>query len=355
MKPSFRTFALLLPLLGSIATWSPALAQESVSAETLFTRGVERMNAGNYESGCKDIAESHRLDPQPGALFTLATCMDRWGHIATAVALYKDYLSVYEKLPDERKPKQVERPKVARERLEKLGPDVPVLTLTLPPDAPAGTLVKRNGQEIPAASLGVALPVDPGEVVVTTQAPNGPAQEQRITIGKGEKKALTLEVKTAPPTVEPPPKVEPPKAEPPKVEPPKVEPPPAVAEGMSGRRKAAFAIGGVGIAGLVVGAVTGGLTLGKADIIKQHCGEAIGASKARCDPMGLEAGKSAQTLGLASTIGFAAGAVGLAAGVVLYVTDRPPASPKAGARGLWIAAEVQPAGDGAMLGARGAF
>src|SRR4051812_13842420 len=124
MKPSIPACALVI-LLGPLGTASPALAQTPASVEALFKRGVEQMNAGNYEAGCKDIAESQRLEPLPGTLFSLATCMDRWGHLATAVALYRDYLTVYEKLPEERKPKQGERPSVARAQRKKLGPQVP--------------------------------------------------------------------------------------------------------------------------------------------------------------------------------------------------------------------------------------
>jgi hypothetical protein len=337
MRPPFRTGLVLLSLLGSTAAGGPVLAQAPPSAEALFNRGVEQMNAGKYEPGCKDIAESRRLDPQPGVLFTLATCLDRWGRIATAVALYGEYLALYDELPADRKPRQGERPKVARDRRAALGPDVPELTLTLPPDAPAGTVVQRDGQDVPAANLGVALPVDPGETVITARAPGGPLGEQRITIGKGEKKKLLLEVPAS-------------------GAPPAGAAVPPASGGPSSQRKAAYVIGGVGLAALVPGVVTGILTVEKKGIIEQHCGAAIMAPKARCDPAGLDAASSAKTLGLVSTISIAAGLAGLGAGVVLLVTDRRSATPSATVPGRWIAptVAVTPTGD-AMIGAHGVW
>lgn len=340
MKPLLRTCALLLSLVGPILSRSPALAQAAASADELFNRGIEQMTAGNYEAGCKDIGESHRIEPLPGTLFTLATCMDRWGHVATAVALYGEYLAVHEALPDERKARQGERPKVATERRKQLGPEVPELTLMLPAGAPAGIRVERDGQEITAATLGVAVPVDPGEHVVTTRAPGGQVSEQRIAIGTGEKKKVALEVKTAPAEIAP----------------PRVPVAPPVSAGSSDRRKAAYALGGVGVAGLALGGVMGGLTLGEKGTVDQHCGEAIMAPKARCDSVGLDAADRAKRLGLVSTISMAVGLAGLGAGVVLLVTESAPAKPKVGARSGWIVVEVLSTGpDGAMLGARGAF
>lgn len=317
MRHPLRTCALLLSLVGLVAAQNQALAQVPPDADALFKRGVEQMQAGNYDPGCKDIAESLRLKWLPGTLFTLATCMDRWGHVATAVALYREYLAVYEKLPNDRKAvqDQTTRPKVAREQRDKLEQDVPELTLTLPPDAPARTLVKRDGQEVAASALGVAFSLDPGQVVVTTQAPGGPVSEQRITIGKGEKKKVILEVKVAPAAVAPPPKVE--------VQP---LPQPFAPDGTSVRRKAAFAIGGVGIAGVTLGAVMGILTLGEKGTIDQHCGEAINAPKTRCDPTGLDAAHRSKPFGLASTIGFAVGGAGLGVGLVLFLSEKQPTS-----------------------------
>jgi hypothetical protein len=345
----------ILSLFGSLSVASPALAEDVAAAEALFNRGLADMEAGHYATGCPALAESQRLDPRAGTLFTLSQCEVRWGRVATAVTRLGDYLELYERMTPEQKARQAERRKVAKEQRDKLAPDVPELTLSLPPGAPAGTVVKRDDAVVASAALGLGLPVDPGEHVVSTQAPGGALWEQRITIAKGEKKPLVLEVKPAPTVEARSTAVAPAVVATP--EPAKQDAPPPAESGTSGRRAAVYAIGGVGVAGLVLGGVMGGLTLGKKSVIEAHCGAAIKAPEPTlCDPTGVAAGKSAKTLGLVSTIGFAAGLAGVGAAVVLLLTEHKPAKSTTGARAPWISADVLSLGPtGATLGAQGSF
>jgi hypothetical protein len=197
MKLSPRWHLRALFLLGPLALASSAGAQDIAAAEALFNKGVADMQAGRFETGCKAIAESQRIDPRLGTLFSLATCERKWGHIATAVTRYGDYLALYERLPEDKKaePVQALRRKEAAEMRAQLQPQVPQLTVSLPKGAPAGTLVKRNGEALAEAALGLRLPVDPGEHTLSTQAPGGAVWERKITIAAGETKQVTLEVK----------------------------------------------------------------------------------------------------------------------------------------------------------------
>lgn len=319
-----------------------ALAQDIASAEALFKRGRADMDKGDYKSGCKAIAESQRLDPRPGTLFTLSVCEMRWGHIATAAARYNDYLSLYERLSPAERARQKERAQEAKTQRAALLPLIPELTLTLPPGAPAGVVIERDGAVVSEAALGVSLPVDPGEHVITTKAPGANAGEQRISIAKGEKKQVVLEVRLAPEA----------KAD---------KAPPEGAEDAeepgSGRRIATYVVGGVGVTGLVLGGVMGGLALGKKGEVNAHCGNGIGlADKAACDTVGLEAVKSGKTFALVSTVGFAAGAAAVVGVTVLLLTEPKAVKPGVGARRGWVAAEVSPLGSGgAMVGVRGGW
>src|SRR5262249_43196231 len=146
-----------------------------------------------------------------------------------------------------------------------LMPSVPEITLTLPPDAPRGTVVKRDDAVLSEAALGVALPIDPGEHVMTTQVPGGGVTETKVTIQKAEKKQLVLNVKLAPSTAS----TGSPTSSPSAGAAPTATPPPGA--GSSGRRTAAFVVGGIGVAGLAVGGVMGGLALGKKAIVKDNC------------------------------------------------------------------------------------
>ncbi|MEP7123809.1 MAG: hypothetical protein ABJE95_22965 [Byssovorax sp.] len=353
MNHSFRRCLSALSLLGPLALSPIAAAQDVAAADALFNRGVNEMKAGKYPEACPLIAESMRLDPQPGTLFTLSQCEVKWDRVATAVARLDDYLQLYERLTPDQKAQQLHRPKLVKEQRDRLAPDVPELTLSLPAGAPAGTVVKRDDAVVSSAALGLALPVDPGEHVVSTQAPGGPLREQRITIVRADKKALVLEV-TAPQAIEPTP------APPTPVvaavpEPAKQEPLPAA--GPSGRRVAVYAVGGVGLAALALGGVMGGLALGKKSVIEAHCGSAIKEpSDTSCDQTGFDAASASKPLTLVSTIGFAAGLAGIGTAVVLLLTEHRPAKAVTSARCPWISADVLSFGPtGATLGAHGTF
>jgi hypothetical protein len=335
-----QTVTLLALGLSAVAA-APALAQDA--AEGLFNRGVEDLKAGRHAAACPAIAESQRLDPRPGTLFTLATCEEGWGHVATAARLYADYLALYEALPPERQAAQRQsgRPTVAAERREQLAAQIPALALSLPPGAPAGTVVKRDGQEVPAAALGAAIGVEPGAHVVSTQAPGGPLWEQTLTLARGEKRAVVLEVSPA-------------VAPAPLGTSPPLPPPVVPAEGPGGRRLAGFVLGGAGLAGMAAAAVLGGLVLARKSTLTAHCGAGIHATDdGACDPTGLAAARSGKSLALGSSIALPVGVAALGAGLALVLSAPVPATPVAPAR---VGVGVLSLGpDGALLGLRGAW
>src|SRR4051812_14269869 len=115
MSRWFRTYLLVVSPLVPFALAAPAAAQDIAAAEALFKRGLVDMEAGRYETGCKAIAESQRIDPHLGTLFTLAMCESRWGHTATAMTRFGEYLTRYERLAPDQQANQGERPKVAKE------------------------------------------------------------------------------------------------------------------------------------------------------------------------------------------------------------------------------------------------
>ncbi|AKT37301.1 hypothetical protein [Chondromyces crocatus] len=343
----------LAALLTAITLGAPANAQEVATAEALFDHGLAEMEAGHHEKGCPLLAESHRIDPRPGTLFTLAVCESRWGRVASASSRFGDFLTLYDKLPPAQQTRQRERARVARGERERLRGEIPQLTLTLPSDAPAGTVVERDGTVLGAATLGLSLPMDPGEHTLATQVPGGRRWEQRITLARGEKREIVLQLRrpegTASPTR---PSSDPDQAS---VERAAVdlEAPP----GGSGQRTAAYVVGGLGGLGLVLGGVTGALALGAKSDVDERCGAAIGASDPlACTQEGLDALGRTKTLGWVSTVGFGVGAVGLGTAVVLLLTDGGSSSKTTGQRSPTLRPDVVFAGpEGGLLGVRGTW
>jgi hypothetical protein len=335
-----RVRALAPSLAALILAVTPALAQDVAAADALFNRGIVDMEAGRFEKACPAIEESQRLDPRPGTLFTLATCEDRAGRIGTATTRYQDYLSQFRGMSAEQRARQKGRDKIAQDRIAALTPKIPQLTLILPPGAPAGTSVTRDGVALRGPSLGVPLPVDPGSHVIVTDAPGRPQSRREITIAAGESKTVTVEPGEISPTPAPS---------------ATVAPPPAVTSkepaGSSGRGPWIWIAGGIGVAGMAVGGIGGAMVFSKKGTIQDNC------HAGACNREGLDAADSARTAGTISNVGFAVGALGIGTFLVLLATS--PGTPSAHAavrrKETAFAPVFELSSQGAFAGAGGRF
>lgn len=296
-----------------------ASAQDAAAAGALFDKGVADMQAGHYSSGCPAIEESQELDPHPGTLFTLAECQAKWGKVASAVQHYQDYTDLVSRLPADQQARHHERVGIAKVQLGKLKPSVPTLTLVLPATASPETAVTRNGTALSGAALGLALPVDPGQYVIVTRLPSGAEHSATVSIALGDAKRVELDVSqpalpaasaSAPPAP--------------------VSGPPAIESHPS--NTPAYVIGGIGVAGIALGSVTGILVLGKKSTVKDDCVGSACSSSA-----GVNAANSGKTLAIVSDIGFGVGIVGLATSAILLLTR-----PKAESAGEAAAARWEP-------------
>jgi hypothetical protein len=249
--------------------WAPAAGAAAVpearavddAAEALFRSGLRDMLAGRYEQGCPDLRESFRLDPRPGTLFTLAECEAKAGRIATAVALYGDFLTSVDGLPPSARTRHKDRVAVARTEKAALEPDVPSLTVRLAEGSAAAAIIRRDGVVLDKTTLGASTPIDPGEHTFEVEVGSSKKQ-QSLTIGRREQKEIVLDATLPPPAApQPPPEVRPlaPDSRSDlEVEAGAVEPPgtvtPSQATGTRARRGVGLALAGAGGAGVLAGA-----------------------------------------------------------------------------------------------------
>jgi hypothetical protein len=328
-----RPHLVMLGVLLGLGAAAPAGAEDVAAAEALFRRGLAAMQAGRYPEACAALAESQRLDPRPGALFTLAECRSSEQKIASAVALYDDYLSEFAALSPTEQARQRGREKIAAEKKRALGPHVPRLVLRLPSGVSAS--VTRDDVTLRPPALGIPLPVDPGEHQVTTQIGGGGVHRQTITIGLDEEKVVDLEVMSPREAV-------PPREEHPSAEPRAAESPPPSG---GGHRPLTFAALGLGAAGLAVGAASGAFVLAQRGTVDANCVNRV------CTAAGLDAVSSAKTAAGVSTGGFVAGGLGVVAAGILFLTDRrgpEPSSPVASWRPAFGSVDSR----GAFVGVR---
>ena len=292
--------------LGVTATLAalPAAAQDRATASALFDKGLAAMKAKDFAVGCPALAESLKIDPLPGTLFTLAECEASSGATASAMLHYADFLAAVQAMPSDAQRKQqprVDRTNAQRKALEKT---VAHLTLTLPKDAPAGAVVKRDGMTVPVAAYGMAVAIDPGPHTIVVEAPNRSAKEQKVDVLPGKDQTITLAfgaitggtATTAQPIAAT-----------------TASPFPPRPEGPAKKPVVGYVVLGVGGAALVTGGVFGVLAVGKKGVVKDNCQGAV------CNQQGKDAGDSLNTFSTVSTIGVAVGVVGVGVGTFLLL------------------------------------
>jgi hypothetical protein len=207
---------------------------------------------------------------------------------------------------------------------------VPHLTVVIPPGTRKGIIVKRNGVALMGASLGMALPVDPGEHSIVTHFPGGPEHTQKVTVGLGERKRVQVEV--------------------PRGGGAESGPGPEAAsdrEPSSTTPTGVYVAGGLGATGMVVGTVTGLMAMSKKRTVDEYCTGSV------CNSEGKSAADSGMALGTVSTVGFGVGAASLVTALVVWLAIPDAVSEEVGRQGWWPA--VGGSGQAATIGMGGTW
>jgi hypothetical protein len=167
-------------------------------------------------------------------------------------------------------------------------------------------VITRDGLPVPADQWATPAPVDAGKHEIVATAPGHEPWKYPIEVADGAK--LSVRVRAFEPA--PGPKAAPVVAE-----------APITASGphRAWQRPAGIAAMGLGVAGVAIGAVLGGLAIGKNGESNRdnHCD-----ASDSCDPRGLSLRATALDLGNGSTAAMIAGGVLLAGGVVLFATAK---------------------------------
>jgi hypothetical protein len=314
-----------------------AQAEGAAAAEALFKKGLADFDAKKYDTGCPALEESFRVDPRAGSLFTTAECYAAAGKVSTASAMYEQFERFVERMPTAQQKGQAERLKVAGTQRVALAGRIPSLTVTLAAGTPANAVVRRNGMPVGKPSLGVALPVDPGEHTFVVAVEGRPTKEQKIVVKEGEKRTIELTAASDPAAATAPAAGAP--AEASASVTPALPPP-------SSRKTVGYVVGGIGAAALIGGGVAGLLSASKKKTVDDEC---VGSA---CSPAGKAAADSGKTLATVSTVGVGVGVVGLAAGIYLIVSA-PKTTAATAAR--FVAPTASPLPGGGFVGASGRF
>lgn len=301
------------------------------SAEVLFTEGRQLMDQGRLAEACPKLGESQRLAPAVGTLLNLGICFEKNHQTASAWATFREAVSAA------RAGGQTDRERFASEHAAALEPQLSKLTIVIPRASDVdGLEVRRDGLAVGRAAWGSPIPVDPGNHTIEVSAPLKSKWSTAVDVGA----AAAMAVVTVPSLV-PAPAAAP--AGPERATPTTRADSPPEKSGIS-QRTIGIIVGGVGIAGVAVGAITGLLAKSKNDEALTHCD---GAST--CDAQGIALTSDARTNAAISTVAFAVGGIALATGAVLYLTAPSKKSSSTAAR-LRVAPSVGPRGSGILLG-----
>jgi hypothetical protein len=306
----FRTLAIVAGI-----SFGPALAkaQAPTLAEELWDRGTADWKAGKLETGCLAIEESYRLDPQAGALFVSAECQAQWGKPLAAVQRYEAYLALEPQLSRAEHGRRLAR---ARSELTQLKGLVPQLELVLVAPVAGDLQVVLDERPLAAEQLGQPLPVEVGaHRVETRQQGTEIPWRLEFTLARGEKRRIELQLPTAPAV----PIAAAPISQLPGGSAAVLVPADSESRSSGVRSTVGWVAGGIGAAGVIVGAAAGITVLHQKNIADKECDE-----QKVCSPRGLEAVDRGEAWSTVADVSFGVGVVGLLAGAVLLLWDSSP-------------------------------
>lgn len=296
---------------GAVVVSTTTVAYAEPRADELFQEGRKAMKSGDWPAALASLSASYKIEPAPGTLLNVAECELHVGKLVEALEHFKQVEIAL--------PSQDKRRNVAVERALSLAPRVPRVVVKLGPSAPPGTEVLRGESRL---EPGATTLVNPGPVALRVTAPGRKERALSITAKENETATVVADFGDEPASTTSP-----------AVAPPLSSSPSSAASSSdsglrattaasNGKRTAGFVVGGIGIASLGVGVVTGVMALGKASTVKDHCDPNLA-----CDPTGVDAGSSGKTLSLVSTITVAAGVVGIGVGAFLVLTSKGKSAP----------------------------
>ncbi|MFT3774974.1 MAG: hypothetical protein QM820_57230 [Minicystis sp.] len=279
-------------MLAAATAHADPTAQERAAAEALFQDARKLALERKLDEACAKFAESQRLDPRGGTLVYLATCHAEQGKTATAWVEFTDAITLAQRAG------QREREAQARERAADLGARLSKIAIRIE-GSTEGVSVRIGGREI--RSFGTPLPFDPGPLTIEASAPGRKPWSRTILVAPGPSQETVI-IPALAPLPEALPIAAPAPGEPPS------------APDRKARWITAGALGGVGIAGVIVGSVFGVRAAKQYDDTKPYC------EGRYCTQPGLDADASARRSATISTVAFCAAGAALVAGTIVILT-----------------------------------
>jgi hypothetical protein len=327
LAAAFFALALLAPATARAAGVDPDAATpvQREQAQARFARGRQLFNERKYQEALGEFQGSHDIVASPNARLYMAHCYRELGKL---VAAYEEFGRAATEAREHAlgDPRYVKTAESSAHERDDLAPKLGFVTVTVQNATPATTLT-IGGDEIKTAAWSEAAPVLPGTTDLVASTPGSAPVHLSVTIAAGERKTVTLDAGVPPP------------AEPPTA--PIAAPAPPAGEGArSTLRTLAYVGGGVGVVGLATFAISGLMAKSTYDSLESQCHGPCTSNESSQ----VSSGETKQTI---ANVGLVVGAIGVVAGVTLFVISAPSAKPDAPAAAV--------VGGPGWLGLRGSF
>ena len=306
-------------------------AEDKETARSLVALGDERMAAKDYAAALKAYQGADAIMGVPTTGIEVGRAQVVLGLLAEA----RDTLLRVSRFPKE--PGEPEAFTKARESAQKISDDLAQRMPSLQIDVVGvagleAVEVRVDGERIPNATLGLPRKTNPGEHRITAAAPGKAPLETLVKLGERAREVVTIDFARAAATTS--------SAH-------RVAPPDGQQEGTSVLPAVAytsFALAGVGV---LVGAITGGVSLSTSNKVKDTCTDGVCPTSSEADA------SRALTLAHVSTVSFvvagAAAVVGIVTAIVAATDSSGQDEPKRAHAG------VEPLVGPGFLGLQGRF
>jgi len=279
-------------LLGAPSAHADPSASDRETARSMMTEGRELRDKGDMKAALQRFKTADSLMHVPTTGLEVAKAQVALGLLLEA----RDTIAAIRKYPQG--PNDPAPFNEARSKADDLDTTVegkiPSITITVGGTADGETpAVSIDGSSVPAAVAGLPRKVNPGHHTVAAKGSSGEAS-QEIDVADGEKKQVQLVLSAGGAGAPPPGEENAPKE-------------PSTPDNRShSPTTLTYVSGGAGAAGLIVGAITGILSLSTTSKLKGECT----AAKSCETPQAQSDLSSAQTTATISDIGFIVGIVG---------------------------------------------
>jgi len=187
--------ALLALALGLALHPPPARADEAdastrMAARELALSGAEAFDKQDYATALDRFQRAESLFKVPSIAVMVARCLARTGRVVESVDKYEETL----RMPlDAAAPEAFQRAVAdATAEVEAVRARVPRLELHLSADAPPDVRVRLDDKPVPAALLGVPIPLNPGPHHLSANSPGRQRYSHDLVLDEGTRQSVEI-------------------------------------------------------------------------------------------------------------------------------------------------------------------